>query len=217
LRLDVGGEQVFLVDDKGRILEQLEVTAVLADLALQPSCDQSMAVPVSAPSVFEAIAERHGGHVIRTRVDPQDLMQAAIEEDIVFAGDATGNYIFPAFQPAIDGLMAIAKLLQFLAIRGAVFSDVVDGLPDYFMARRRVDCPWEMKGTVMRRLNEDFQRNQEPQIDGVKIHLNNGDWVLILPDPDKPVFRILAEAGSNEEAAAVADHYARIVEELQHK
>lgn len=215
LRLDVGGEQVFLVDDQGRILEQLELTAVLADLALQPCCDQAVAVPVSAPSVFETIAERHSGRVIRTRVDPQDLMQAAIQEDIVFAGDAAGNYIFPAFQPAIDGLMGVAKLLQFLAIRGAGLSEVVDALPDYHMAKRRVDCPWEMKGTVMRRLNEDFQRSQEPQIDGVKIQLNNSDWVLILPDPDKPLFRILAEAGSDEEAEAVADRYARVVEELR--
>lgn len=215
VRFDVSGEQIFVVDDQGRILEETVVAAVLAELALRAHGGGTIAVPVSAPRIFDRIAEHHSGNVIRTRVDPQDLMDTATREHVIFAGDEAGNYIFPEFQPAIDGLMAVAKLLEFLATQNTTLSEVVDSLPEYHIAKRRVSCPWEVKGRVMRRLNDEYRDRCESQIDGVKIGLGNGDWVLILPDPDKPLFRVYAESGSEEQAGSLADRYVRIVEGFQ--
>ncbi|MFQ5856851.1 MAG: sugar phosphate nucleotidyltransferase [Anaerolineae bacterium] len=215
VRLDVGGEKVFVVDNRGRILEETMVAAALAELALRTNRGGTIAVPVSTPRIFDCIAEQHGGHVLRTKVDPQNLMEAATREDVIFAGDETGDYIFPAFQPAIDGLMAVAKLLEFLATQNTTLSTVVDRLPGYHIAKRQVSCPWGVKGMVMRRLNEQYRDRREPQIDGVKLVLGNGDWVLILPDPDKPLFRVYAEASSDEHADSLADRYARVVDGLK--
>lgn len=215
VRLDVGGEKIFVVDNRGRVLEEIVVAAVLAELSLRAHGGGAIAVPVNAPRIFDHIAEQHGGLVYRTRVDPQDLMRAAVTEDIIFAGDEAGNYIFPAFQPAIDGLIAVAMLLEFLATQNTALSAVVDSLPEYHVAKRQVACPWEIKGAVMRLLNEEYREPREPQIDGVKIWLDGDDWVLILPDPDSPLFRVYAESGSEEQAGRLADSYASVVEELQ--
>ncbi len=216
VRFDVGGEQIYVVDDRGRSLDALVVLAALAELALRAHGGGTIAVPVTAPSIFDRIAERYGGRLIRTKVDPQHLMEVTINnEDVIFAGDGAGNYICPEFQPAIDGLMAVAKLLEFLATQNTTLSEVVDGLPTYHLAEREVACPWEVKGVVMRRLNERFREGRGPQIDGVKISLNGGEWVLILPDPDRPLCHVYAEAGSDEQAAGLADQYATIVQDLQ--
>ncbi len=215
VRLDVGGEKIFVVDNQGRVLDTLVSTAALAELALRAYGGGNIAVPASAPHIFEKIAEQHGGRVVRTRVDLQDLMRAALQEDVIFAGDGDGNFIFPEFQPVIDGLLAVAKLLEFLATQETTLSAVVDALPKYHIARREAHCPWEAKGTVMRRLNEQFWDRQEPQVDGVKIGLGNGDWVLILSDPDRPMFRVYAEAGSEEQAGSLAEKYVQIVKRLQ--
>ena len=214
VRLDVGGEKIFVVDNRGRILEELVVAAALAALSLRAHGGGIIAVPVSAPHIFDHIAEQHGGHVTRTKVDPQDLMRAATAEEVIFAGDEAGNYIFPAFQPAIDGLMAVAKLLEFLATQSTTLSAVVDGLPEYHIAKRQVACPWEVKGAGMRLLNEEYREQREHQIDGVKIGIDDDDWVLILPDPDNPQFRVYAESGSEEQASSLADFYDSIVEGL---
>ena len=215
VRLDVGGEKVFVVDDQGRALDELVIAAALADLSLQAAGGGTVAVPVSAPRAFDLIADQYGGQVARTKVDPQDLMSVAAGEGIIFAGDEAGNYIFPAFQPAIDGLMAVAKLLEFLATQDATLSAVVDRLPEYHIAKREVACPWENKGAVMRLLNEQYREQLEPQIDGLRIRLDDGNWVLILPDPDNPQFRIYAESGDDEQAGSLADSYAAIVDELK--
>ncbi len=40
-------------------------------------------------------------------------------------------------------------------------------------------------------------------------------WVLIRPDPDQPMFHVLAEAQSDEAARALVDKYVRVVESLK--
>jgi mannose-1-phosphate guanylyltransferase/phosphomannomutase len=39
--------------------------------------------------------------------------------------------------------------------------------------------------------------------------------VLILPDADRPLFHVIAESVSNEQAQALAEKYARVVSGLQ--
>ncbi|MDI7278282.1 MAG: nucleotidyl transferase, partial [Anaerolineae bacterium] len=214
-RLDVGGEKLFLVDDRGHVVPPISALAAIATLALKANGGGTIAVPVNMPTIFEQIASQHGGTVERTRVDLQDLMAAAGKGRVIMAGDGSGNVIFPKFHPGADGLFALAKLLEFLVTQNVTLSQVVDGLPPYYVAERRVSCPWEYKGTVMRLLNEQYKPRRAAQIDGTRIDLGK-EWVLVLPDPDEPYFRIVAQSESGPQAQDLADKYARVVEGLQH-
>ena len=111
--------------------------------------------------------------------------------------------------------MAVAKLLEFLATQKTTLADVVAGLPEFHLGHRTVTCPWEDKGTVMRLLNQQYKDRRAELIDGVKILLGEGEWVLILPDPDYPAFHVYTEAGSAKQAQDLADRYVRIVEGMQ--
>jgi mannose-1-phosphate guanylyltransferase / phosphomannomutase len=74
------------------------------------------------------------------------------------------------------------------------------------MTHHQVPCPWERKGALMRSLIEATQHAQRELTDGVKVHLG-GDWVILYPDPDRPVFHILAEARTRARAEQIADEY----------
>lgn len=215
VRLDVGGEKIFVVDGQGQEVPAVCASAALAELALRANPGGTIVVPVHMPSLFEQIAAAHDGRVQRCKVDPHDLMEMADCEGVVMATDGTGNFVFPGFQPVIDGLMATAKLLEFLATQKTTLADVVSGLPTFHMSQREVSCPWESKGTVMRLLNQQYKDRRAELIDGIKIVLGEGEWVLILPDPDYPKFHIYAEARSDNEARGLVDRYVRIVEGLQ--
>jgi mannose-1-phosphate guanylyltransferase/phosphomannomutase len=215
-RLDVGGEKVFLVDDRGQPVSPITALAAFAALALKANNGGTIAVPVNMPMIFEEIASRYGGAVERTRVDLQALMATASKGKVVLAGDGSGNLIFPQLHPGADGMFALAKLIEFLIVEGTSLSQVIAELPPYYVAERRVSCPWELKGTVMRLLNQQFKPPRSAQIDGTRIDLGNAEWVLVLPDPDEPVFRVFAESDSEPQAQELADKYARIVEGLQH-
>ncbi len=66
----------------------------------------------------------------------------------------------------------------------------------------------------MRLLYEQYQNYNSETVDGIKIWLG-ADWVLIRPDPDQPMFHVLAEAQSDEAARALVDKYVRVVESLK--
>ena len=214
IRLDVGGERVFLVDDRGEILPSSVVSIALAALTLRAHGGGTIAMPVTVSRTLETVASQHGGRVMRTRVDMHYMMEASTEEGVVMAADGLGNFIFPQFQPAVDGMMALAKLLEFLATQNAKLSQIAASLPAQHMAVHSVSCPWEVKGTVMRLLHERYRGEREAQIDGVKVEVGN-DWVLILPDPDRPRFGIYAESDSATAAEELAGKYVHIVESLQ--
>ena len=215
VRLDVGGEGVFLVDHRGQLVPEIEASAALATLALRSSPGGTLVVPVHMPNIFEQIAATHQGHVLRCKVDSHDLMEMSAREGVVMAADGMGNYVFPEFQPAIDGLMATVKLLEFLATQKTKLADVVASLPAFHVDQRAVSCPWEAKGTVMRLLNQQYKDRQAELIDGIKILLSDREWVLILPDPDYPRFHVHAEAQTDSESRELVDRYVRIVEGLQ--
>lgn len=212
VRLDVGGEKIFVVDDRGNVLPGTTALAALSTLALAANEGGTIAVPINQPRIFEEIAAQYNGQVIRTKVDAMELMQVATRPNVVLVGDGEGSVAFPAFQPGLDGLFAIAKTLELLATQNVKLSEVVRRLPRYFTAHRKVTCPWEKKGQIMRVLNERYRVGESQVVDGIQIDLSGREWVLILPDPDHPVFHLYAESSSADQAQALLDKYARVVE-----
>ncbi len=214
IRIDPSGESISVVDDRGRILDGVKMLAVMTSLFLRQYRGGTVAAPVTAPRALQHIAKRHDGHILHTKVLPHAMMTAAAREGVVLVGDGRGGFVFPSLQPAFDGMLAIAKLLELLATFQTRLSEVVDDLPTYYMSATRVACPWEYKGKVMRVLSEQYHERRAKPIDGIKIDLGN-EWVLVLPDADSPLFHVVAESVSNEQAQALAEKYARVVSGLQ--
>ncbi len=220
VRLDTGGERLYIVDENGRIVDPLKALAAVTDLALAQHAQQNgpggiAVVPVYAPSIFEAIAARYGAEIVRTRFNSYALMTAALRTGVVIAGDNQGSFIFPQFQPGADGLFAIAKIVELTATQKTRFTQALDNLPHYAWASGRVQCRWEDKGRVMRILNEQYRGSATRQVDGVKIDLGRGEWALVLPDADRPLFHVIAEAGTDSEARKLVDKYTGLVQGLQ--
>lgn len=218
LRIDVAGERVWLVDNRGQKLPGTTTAAALAELALRASDHtqpRALAVMVNQPQLFDEIAARHGAHIRRTKIDPQDLMAAATQPDVILAASGAGEFIVPTFHRLIDAMFPVAKLLEYLALQNTTLSDVVATLPPYYVATRRVPCPWDHKGTVMRLLNEQYKDRITDQLDGVKIQLDEREWVLLVPEADEPMFTIYTEAASPENATALVEHYARVIDGLR--
>ncbi|MDQ6693038.1 MAG: mannose-1-phosphate guanyltransferase [Chloroflexota bacterium] len=216
VRLDTGGERIYFIDDSGRQVNGMTALAAVADLALAQHGEGGIiAVPVWAPSIFEEIGSRRKAEVIRTRFNAYALMTAALRSGVVIAGDGHGSFIFPEFQHAADGLFTIGKVMELTALQKVSFTEAIESLPHYALASTRVPCRWEDKGRVMRILNEQYRDNSTKQVDGVKIDLGRGEWALILPDADRPLFHVIAEANTDQEARQLVDKYAGLVQGLQ--
>ena len=118
----------------------------------------------------------------------------------IFAGAVGGGYVFPDFLPAYDAVASLCKLLELLAPVGRPLSELVAELPAVDARPPELHCPWALKGTVMRVLNERFATANVDLLDGIKVFDERG-WVQVLPDPDEPVVHIYAEGATEEDSA----------------
>jgi mannose-1-phosphate guanylyltransferase/phosphomannomutase len=214
VRLDIGGEKMFVADNKGSPVFDPVMSAAMASLVFRTHPGSTIVITADQSQVFERLAERYGGRVIRCPADVQAMMEAAAGEAVVMASDGTGNFIFPALHSAIDGLVAVGKLLELLALQHTQLSQVVADLPPFFVATDQVETAWDSKGRVMRCLMEQFARERIDTTDGVKIHLDDKEWVLIRSDADRAIFQIVAEAHSTSAARELVGRYGRLVTEL---
>ncbi|HEX9077719.1 MAG TPA: sugar phosphate nucleotidyltransferase [Anaerolineae bacterium] len=219
VRLDVGGERLWLVDGNGDKLSGTQTAGALMELALRSlpsgSTPPVIAVMVNQPHLFEQVAERHNAQVRRTKIDAQALMTATEDPQTMLAVSGAGEFIVPSFHRLIDAMFPIGKLLEFLAVQKTRLHEVVGMLPPYHTARKTVVCPWDQKGTVMRLLNEQYKDRIVEQMDGLKVQIDPSEWVLIVPESDEAVFSIFAEGPTDEAASALADRYVRVIEGMR--
>jgi mannose-1-phosphate guanylyltransferase / phosphomannomutase len=179
----------------------------MMELGLYANPGRSVATLITLPNAFETIAAWHGSELVRIGNHMHRFMLSAHDAGILMAIDGTGNFIFPEFHPAVDGMMATARLLEYLAIRQLPLSKVVSYLPPMHLARTVVPCAWEAKGRMMRLLSDRYKDHRVETVDGLKIHLEHSEWVHLSPNPDKPQFELLAEGASARRAAELVNEY----------
>lgn len=209
--LDTGAEKLFLVDDKGEILSGDLSLALVTLLTMQTHERGTIAVPVTASRVIEQLTAAHGFGLLRTRASPRALMEQAAQKGMVFVGEERGGFIFPAFQPAFDGMLATVKLLEMMARTEVRLHALARSVPPSHLIRDHVPCPHERKGTVMRRLLELTRDEVIELVEGVRVRLGD-DWVAAIPDPDRALFHVIAEAGTRARAQELADRYKGLIE-----
>lgn len=209
------GERLTVVDDRGRILAGQSLFAALCVLVGKTHPSAAVAMSVTAPQRLENALRKEGVNVVRTRADSRSLMNTAVEEGVVFAGDDRGGFIFPEIHPGFDAPFSFGKLLWMLQKTGLKLSEVIDELPPFHLAYEQVRCPSEAKGTVMRRISEESRDGERVElVDGIKIY-DQESWVLVLPDAVEPLFHVYAESGEESESKYLAAAYAKKIREMQ--
>jgi mannose-1-phosphate guanylyltransferase / phosphomannomutase len=202
-------EYVQFVDDQGEWVPNDVMLACLIE-GMGP---QNAVFPINLSREYERLVEQGGGSVKMSRTGLNNVAIEAANVGADLASLADGRYIFPSFLPAPDCFMTLAGALE--VFREAPLSRVRQKFGDSFghVVRERLECPWSAKGRVMRGLAERFGRDPDAILaEGVMLGVDNG-WVLMLPDPDSPVFYVYAETenGSPEE---LMDEYVDLVKSL---
>jgi mannose-1-phosphate guanylyltransferase/phosphomannomutase len=209
--LDNGAEKVYIVDDKGKILDKQLSLMIVLWLKLNSSKENGykISVPVYISNVVKEMIEisNKDVEVVWSKTLPRYLREEARKQDVKFVADGLGGYIFPEFQPAFDGMFAIGKILEFLAKQETKISRVKREIPDFSVVHTKLPCSWEKKGYVIRKLIEEHSKYRIELIDGVKIWLNENDWILVLPDADEAFIHVYVETQKEKETQRVLSEY----------
>jgi mannose-1-phosphate guanylyltransferase/phosphomannomutase len=183
--LDRNAETVILMDRSGRMVNE-DLRQLLAAMILYRTVPGiTLQMPVSSPSAVEKLALRYGGGIKRVKTDESALLRSLMEHD-VFA-EAYNQY-----QLQYDAIASLLFILEFLIRSSMSLEDAVRRIPPWHTETRSIHCPWEVMGRVMHRLITEPHSGMIDTTDGVR-YVFSGGWVLVLPDVEQPMLRIMAE------------------------
>ncbi|MFC7325092.1 phosphoglucomutase/phosphomannomutase family protein [Halorubrum rutilum] len=166
---------------------------------------------VSTTFLVDRIAEAHGEAVYETPVGFKWVAEAMGEHDALFGGEESGGFTLRGHVREKDGVLM--SLLAAGTHAAEPFDERVDRLLDEHgriaAGKVSLDCPDDRKEGVLDELEDHIPEsvNGSPvakvvTLDGFKLLLENGSWLLVRPSGTEPKLRVYAEADSE---AAVDD------------
>jgi phosphomannomutase len=178
---------------------------------------------VSTTFLVDRVAEAHGEETHETAVGFKWVAEVMREHDALFGGEESGGYGITAHLRNKDGV-----LLAGLAAAAHAASPLDDRLAairetygEVFQDRVSVDCPDERKAAVLAALADDLpdavagvEVDRVNDVDGFKILLVDGSWLLARPSGTEPKLRVYAEAESEARVAELLEAGRELVEPL---
>jgi phosphomannomutase len=145
------------------------------------------------------------------------------EHDALFGGEESGGFGVTDHLRNKDGVLiaGLAAAAHAADPLGERLASVRETYGEVHQDRVSVDCPDERKAGVLAALAEDLPGtvagvdvDRVNDVDGFKILLADGSWLLVRPSGTEPKLRVYAEAGSDERVAALLDAGRDLVEPL---
>jgi phosphomannomutase/phosphoglucomutase len=199
---DADGDRSIFVTGKGKFVSGDVSLAVMAKYVLSKH-PGAVVTPVSSSSVVQDVVSANGGTVVYTPVGSPIVSKKMKETSAVLGGEENGGLIFPEHQFCRDAAMALAKMLECIAVNGPLQKQV-DSMPVYYMEKREIDCEEDKKAALLGYMRELNTGEIMDETDGIKTIFDDG-WVLARPSGTEPKFRIFSESKDKDVAKKRAD------------
>lgn len=203
-----GDRTGFILPNYGYVVED-EVLALFSEESLEKEKGK-VVHDLRASKLLPEVVEKSGGEAKESRVG-HTFISEEIHSDpgVVFAGELSGHYYFPAYGfPWDDGLFAAALMCQIVSEKD--LKQKLESYPDYPVSPElRIDCPEEKKEEVVESMKQEYSDHEMSTLDGVKVQFETG-WALVRPSSTEEKMSVRCEADTQEDVD-------RILEEVEGK
>ncbi len=208
--VDPDVDRLAIVDENGNPLGEEYTLALAVNYVLQKR-HGPVVVNVSVTQAIDEIAARYDVPVIRTKVGEIYVAKKMKEVKAVIGGEGNGGVILPELHLGRDAPVGIVLTLQQLAEFGGTIGELQRSLPQYFIAKSRIEIGETNVDQVLKSIVAKYKDQRLDLTDGLKI-LWPDHWVQIRPSNTEPIIRIYSEAKTMDQAYALAYQF---VEEIK--
>ncbi len=215
LALDGDADRFGIIDQSGQYITPNQFLPLLYYHLMEVKGWRGPAArTVATTHLIDRIAEKYGQTVEETPVGFKYIGQCLHEKGAIIGGEESGGMSIKGHIPEKDGILANLLAAEMVAYHGKSLLELLRQVNDIFgeFHSRRLDVRTtpEQKQGVLDRLatfNPDtvngVRVTERITVDGIKLLLADGSWVLVRPSGTEPLFRIYAEADSMEKVTAI--------------
>ena len=206
---DADADRLVVVDEHGTPLGPDATVALVLQRWLERKRGP-VVVNVSTSRMVDDVAARFECPVYRSRVGEAHVIEAMKEHGAEVGGEGDGGAIVLPVNPCRDSFLAMALILESMAVSERSVGALRAQVPRYSMVRERLLCSARDIAPSLRLIKSLFAGERFDLTDGVKVTWPDR-WLLARPSATEPVIRLAAEAPREAEARSLVN---RVLEVL---
>lgn len=216
---DPDGDRISLVSGSGAIPGVQNSAALIAGHLIRNNRSGTVVLNIQTTTAIEQIAGECGVEVLYCPVGEVNVTDA-MNASGAFLGieGSSGGIIYPKISMCRDSYAAMAVVLEMLAQRGMTIDSMLETLPCLSSVSVKVLCPSAQAGVnTLREIRSRYLDRNPIVVDGVRIDMGGGAWVLLRRSNTEPVIRILAESSEESTAERLARDFEKELQGLLKK
>ena len=215
LACDGDADRFGICDARGAYVQPNQILAlVLRDLLARKGRRGGVARSVATTHALDALAARFGVPLYETPVGFKYIGEKLIAKEIIFGGEESAGLTIEGHVPEKDGILADLLVAEMTGATGKTLDELSDDLRreigPFFSTR--LDLPFtpeEGNALKARRASppDRFAGRKVASVnllDGMKLLLDDGSWILVRESGTEPVARVYAESKTEGDAVALA-------------
>ncbi len=225
--VDGDGDRIGAVDGRGRFVNAHQIFALLLiHLVQHRGLRGEVVKTVTVSHMIDRLAAQFGLPLVETPVGFKYVAARMLSGDVLIGGEESGGIGVRGHIPERDGTLAALLLGEMMATTGASLADWVDELDRRLGPFRygRADIPCDertrerLKGRLAA-LGPERVAGREvvarKDVDGFKMVLEDGSWVMVRASGTEPMVRVYAESPDEATTARLLEEGRRWVEEAR--
>ncbi|MEE8177898.1 MAG: phosphoglucomutase/phosphomannomutase family protein [Acidobacteriota bacterium] len=227
LATDGDADRFGIVDESGTFISPNHILALLLDYLIESrrwtaeeGWTGGAAKSVATTHLIDAVAKFHRIAVYETPVGFKHIGEMIQQDKLVLGGEESAGLTIRHHVPEKDGILACLLTAEMVASRGMPLDRQIQELfgkvGSYYPGRWSVPLTETLKKRFVERSKQEYSDFQGRRVvktvrmDGLKLLLDDGSWVLFRLSGTEPVCRLYCEASTEkglEELAATARRF----------
>lgn len=209
LATDGDADRFGIVDSDGTFITANETLALLLDYLIQDRAWKgSVARSVATSHLIDAIARKHDLPVLVTPVGFKYLAELFLEQKIILGCEESAGLSVQGHLPEKDGILTCVLVAEMMATRKEPLKAQLEQLYRTYGFRTSERRSFKATETLVKRVQElvahppkTFAAKQVMEVntvDGLKMILEDGSWVLVRVSGTEQLIRVYAESDNTE-------------------
>ena len=205
IAFDGDGDRSIFCDETGKILTGDSSALLLCDYLLQQYPNSQVVTCLNSGNIIENIVEKTNSRVVRTKVGSVEVSRRMVNDDALVGYEENGGFMFGNHNHVRDGAMTLALMLDLLSKSQLDLSQNIKNLPPSFTTKTKIECSLEKSKIVISELLKEFPDSNTS--DGIKIQVDQDNWVMIRPSGTEPIIRIYGESNSQQNLDSLISNF----------
>ena len=207
---DGDGDRFGVFNEKGEFVSANDIIAILLKHLIENKKQTGkLAKTVGASSMLDLIAKEQGIEIVETPVGFKWLGSVMRFDDIIIAGEESGGLSIKGHIAEKDGILANLLIMETIAYTGKKLYELQQSINlelNQKFINDRIDINLDSKeeqNFIIDKFSKyktigQFNIEKINTIDGLKLYLEDGSWILIRKSGTEPLLRIYFETNTED-------------------